>query len=95
MHIYLTHCKTHKAVSIQLHNLMLYFSYETLIGCCTHTGERYRVLNRWGPTTGRHFNHHGLKNAQIISEDELKRIVVSEISDIGGQQLEQKLVRSL
>jgi len=54
-----------QAHTVTIGPVSLYFSYETLIGASngTHT---VRVANSWGPTTGRHFNDLGIKDALIV-----------------------------
>ena len=61
---------------ITLNNHTFYFSYET---CIAYDGpnsrEGARIKNRWGPTTGRHFNEMGVKEYPIVDGDEFEKII--------------------
>lgn len=60
-----------KAYETVIGPVTLYFSYNTLIG--VHTGTQFaRRENHWGPTTGRHINEFGLRDAMIMSERDLE-----------------------
>ena len=63
--------------SVKIGAVELFFSYETLIGVSgtgyAMTGKA-RVENTWGPTTGKHINQFGLKEAPVVSHDRLNEI---------------------
>lgn len=53
-----------------------YFSYETCIAFCGLIDDKpatCRVRNRWGPTTGRHFNDLGCANFVEVEDEEFER----------------------
>lgn len=52
---------------VDLGDVELFFSYETLIAVRTPT-LRQRVRNSWGPTTGRHFNEMGCGGFDVVEE---------------------------
>ncbi len=60
---------------VDIGNVRLFFSYETLIAI--QSGEVYtaRRDNVWSPTTGRHINEMGIAHFPIVDEDELEELV--------------------
>ncbi len=60
-----------KAYTTEIGPVTLYFSYSTLIGVDTGT-QSARRENQWGPTTGRHMNEFGLRDAHVMSERDLE-----------------------
>jgi len=55
-----------------------YFSYETCIGFSGQSDgdcRSVRLKNRWGPTTGRHFNEMLCGNFPIVSDNEFEYIL--------------------
>lgn len=82
-----------KMYAASLGSLSLFFSYDTLIGA-SYSGYRsgtVRLHNRWGPTTGRHFNEHGLQHARVVSEDELQAFVAHAVQDMGMRWFKETL----
>ena len=80
-----TDCRT-----VTIGTVALCFSYETLIGAklyrtpgsvATGVPTSFRVSNSWGPTTGRHFNECGLKEALIVPITELHEIAYKAIKE--------------
>ena len=90
IHISLDHALTRKAIHVQIEYISLYFSYETLIGCRV-AGRAYRLTNVWGPTTGKHFNHFGLKEASIVKEAELNKIIEDYFINLGGERITENM----
>jgi len=55
-----------------------YFSYETCIGFRGQSGNtqhQVRIVNSWGPTTGRHFNELGCRDFQTVTQEEFDTIL--------------------
>jgi hypothetical protein len=69
---------TRKAFIIFIGNAALYFSYTQLIGIATQE-HRVRVKNSWGPTTGKHFNQFNIGQYEIVTHDELHKIVNKQL----------------
>ena len=59
---------------LQIGGAVLFFSYETLIGCTAWDGSLCRRANEWGPTTGRHFSECGLRDALVCDEETLLEV---------------------
>ena len=59
-----------KAHVITIDNIVIYYSYETIIGVMSDkfTG---RSENFWGPTSGKHFNQLGIADFPIVTIDEI------------------------
>ena len=53
----------------------LFFSYATLIAYRGPNGKA-RIVNSWGPTTGRHFKELGCAGFPVVDSDGLKEIVL-------------------
>lgn len=50
-------------------------SYATVIAYRGPQAPRgIRLHNRWGPTTGRHMNELGVKNWQVVSDDDFEKL---------------------
>ena len=64
---------------LQVGSAVLFFSYETLIGCRAWDGSYYRRANEWGPTTGRHFNECGLQDATVCDEEYLEAVAATAL----------------
>lgn len=64
-----------RAAVVTFSEVKLFFSYNTLIGVWNSaTGERGRVANTWGPTTGRHFRELGCDGFPIVDAATLETI---------------------
>jgi len=70
-----------KAYHVQVGDVELFISYETIIAVRTLT-ERARLNNEWGPTTGRHINEMGLKEWPIVDRETLATMAEG-ISEVG------------
>jgi hypothetical protein len=82
---------------VRINGLQLVFSHNTLIGFFaagdTSSRERaYRLENRWGPTTGRHMMESGIYHAAIVTEQQLRDLVQTELLccvEFGGTEIEE------
>lgn len=63
-----------------------YVSYETVVGYSGPLG-RCRVENVWGPTTGRHLAEFGIKDAPIVSDDEIEQRWKHTLTDLVGDPI--------
>lgn len=66
--------------ALHLGGVTLFFSYSTLIGYETVSGGHARIVNEWGPTSGRHFNECGLADAPIVTPQDLASAVRNAIA---------------
>lgn len=67
--------------AVKIDDIILYFSYETLIAIRSHRVVA-RLANNWGPTTGRHFKDIGIGEDAIVDDEAFARIVSDEITSI-------------
>lgn len=63
-----------KLTIVELGEVSLYFSYETLVGITKYGVGTYARENVWGPTTGKHLNYFS-KPEERIEKEEFDRIV--------------------
>ena len=64
------------------------FSYETAVGCTPPDGPSFARKNEWGPTTGKHLNETGYRNAGVeqLDADEFEtRMSKAVIRAIGNR----------
>jgi len=66
------------AYSVEIGGVTLFFSYATLIGVWS-INRKVRVENQWGPTTGKHINAFGLKEAEVVPFEDIEQIAYREI----------------
>ena len=67
--------------SVKIGSIILYYSYDTIIGFCTPNTGLCVTENVWGTTTGRHLNMISNKEDRIPRE-EFKRLLDSIVLDI-------------
>lgn len=60
-----------KSYSLNIDDVNLFFSYETLIAA-SYQDKRARVHNHWGPATGRHMKEMEVAHWPIMSSEELE-----------------------
>lgn len=73
--------------SVKIGSIILYYSYDTIIGFCTPNTGLCVTENVWGRTTGRHLNMISSKEDRIPRE-EFKRLlgnIVLDINILGGK----------
>lgn len=71
-------------------NMSMFFSYETLIAVCIN-GKTIRVTNTWGPTTGRHFNLMGLKDAQKVNQNKMYEEIQKQLTKYGIELMNKRI----
>lgn len=75
--------------AVRIGRVMLYFSYQTLVGFdCPHLGT-VRTPTKYGTTTAKHMNGFGLKDARTTATEAdfqtlALRAVQAHTRDIGG-----------
>lgn len=67
---------------LEIGNVVLWFSYETLVAFRVAGNKLVITKNRWGVTTGRHLNE--------IDDDHSKRVDASEFDRLFSEQFEAK-----
>jgi hypothetical protein len=90
MLINLNHYCNNKAHVLQLGSLRLHFSYETCIAL-GYKGERIRLANVWGPTTGRHINQMGICKYREVTVEEFMTKVHAAVMQHGLDQFNASL----
>ena len=66
---------------MDLGNIELYYSYETIIGYRTNGGGLVLTKNVWGTTTGKHLNWLDRDKSKRIPYDDFKNRLKSILSD--------------
>lgn len=66
---------------MDLGNIKLYYSYETIIGYSTNSGGLVLTENVWGNTTGKHLNWLDRDKKKRIPYNEFQKRLKSVLSD--------------
>lgn len=77
-----------KCYELRLGSSCFYISYSTIIGASLDDGDTWRTVrldNVWGPTTGRHMNEMGIRGYEVISDEEMQRLINQSIIKAGQQ----------
>jgi hypothetical protein len=79
---YGAHC-----IAIQIGNVELYFSYDTVVAFCGD-GEMVISQNVWGPTTGKHLNAIDTDKSRRVSrevfEEKLQKLLANHQLEIAN-----------
>jgi hypothetical protein len=65
-----------KAHVVSIDDINIYYSYATIIGVTSATFKG-RLVNSWGPTSGKHFNQLCINTLPIVTADEIEAFLKS------------------
>lgn len=68
-----------EARAVHMGKLTLWFSYNTCIAF-KYNDYKYRRVNEWGPTTGRHMDEMNVRHFDDVNEDEFNQKLDTAIS---------------
>lgn len=75
-----------KCYELRVGDACFFISYSTIIGACVWDGDTHRYVrlnNSWGQTTGRHMNEMGIRSHEIVSDEEMQRLITQSIIRVG------------
>lgn len=85
-----TYCNN-KARCLELGTMRFYFSYDTCIAM-SYNGERIRLDNTWGPTTGKHINQLGVREFKVVDDTQFAEAVHAAVREYGLQLFNDALL---